>query len=610
MCGIVGIFKKNKITSQDILNTKKMADVILHRGPDDSGFYNNENISIGMRRLSIIGVSNGHQPLVTDDESISLVFNGEIYNYIELKELVKDTSYVFKTESDAEVLIPLYQKYGISCLQYLNGMYGFCLWDNIEQKGFLVRDRVGIKPLYYYNDDSNFIFGSELKSILECDLHLNLSHEAIIKYLSFMYIPTPLTPYKEIKKLKPAEYIEFSKTTFEVKNYWNLLKIKETSNLKALKNEFFENLYYSGKIESRSDVPVGISLSGGVDSSLVADMVNKFNPKNMYAFTVNYVGSENSEVDDAKMVTCKYGMKHCVIDVSYKDIIENLKKICWHMDEPSGDSAIFGTYFLSQEASKHVKVIFGGAGGDELFAGYYKHNMTSIKKIVHLLPLFLKKPIHSALCKIDKNKAYAFFRNYTAKDSFLKSSNIFSQETLEGFFTKDCKQININKEAISYFEEYNGSFINKMLYTDIKHYLTDDILLLCDKMSMASSLEMRVPLLDHKIVETAFKIRGEEKIKHREKKYLLKKWLKNILPDKILYNKKMGFGGNVDKWMKDGLKDYTFNILNSRNKTRAHMYWGLFGGKLLEKLNNLSPQQIFNLLMLETWMNVYADKNK
>jgi len=598
MCGIAGIFTPDP-KGNELKKVMMMCDTIVHRGPDEDGIFFGKYISMGMRRLSIIDVEGGHQPLYNEAGNLVLIFNGEVYNYIELKKELENNGHKFQTNSDAEVILHLYEEKGIKLLDDLNGMFAFCLWDELKNEGFIVRDRLGIKPLYYWNSNDGLMFASELKALMDFLPSIEIDETAISIYLKLMFIPAPLTPFKNVQKLTPASYIYFSRTEITSPlEYWEIPHdVDKTIIDEKLRSEFLELMKDSISLQLRSDVPVGIFLSGGLDSSMIATFAIEKMKGKVSTFNVKYQGTHFDETKYAKLVAKKLNSDHHIVEVCTKDVINLLPKIIWHMDEPHGDSAMVGTYIVSEFASRYVKVVLNGSGGDELFAGYswYLEGF-QLNRIMNMIPESLRTIVRSISEKLDFNIEFIGIFASARKSSYFQD-----------FFTN--RKIDAKKD--DFFNMYRNNqtdVINKLLYADTKYYLTDDLLLLLDKMTMAASIEGRVPLLDHRLVEWAFRIQGRLKISNNTLKYLLKEWLRNTLPSEILFRPKMGFGAPVDEWMKNGLFEECFRLIDHRPLSRERLYWGLHGKDLKKKLSSLNKQDCFKILTLELWFKIYLDK--
>src|SRR2546425_7060877 len=372
MCGIAGVYDPAGRT--DIGMVRRMCNAMVHRGPDDAGEHVEPRLAMGMRRLSIIDLTGSRQPLYNEDKTLALVFNGEIYNYRELRHDLLKRGHEFRTQGDSEVIIHLYEEKGAALVDDLNGMFAFCLWDILHGAGFLARDRLGIKPLYYKTDGRQLVFASEIKALRTVVVPVELDPASVHAYLRFMYVPAPRTPFKDIRKLPPGSYLRFGAEGVEApKTYWRPVASDGLGSWE--KEEFLSLVDDAVTLQLRSDVPVGIFLSGGIDSSLVTRLATRRMGQDVLAFTVDYVGAADPEADEAAQMAALCGCNHHVEKVGVSEVIRLLPRLLWHMDEPHGDSALVGTYAVSAAAAGQLKVVLNGTRGDELFGGYPWYNL-------------------------------------------------------------------------------------------------------------------------------------------------------------------------------------------------------------------------------------------
>lgn len=607
MCGIAGLYDPACGVSIEVV--RRMCDAIVHRGPDDSGVHVESRLAMGVRRLSIIDVAGAQQPLYNEDRTLVLVFNGEIYNYRELRQDLLERGHRFRTQGDGEVILHLYEEKGYALLDDLNGMFAFCLWDAAREEGILARDRLGIKPLYYWTMGGKLVFASEIKALREAVGAAELDLAAIHAYLRFMYIPAPLTPFKGVRKLLPASYLRFSVNGLDVpKTYWH----PRTSDRgePVDRDQFLQLVDDAIELQLRSDVPVGIFLSGGIDSSFVTRLATRKMGQRVLAFTVDYVGASESETDNAARIAELCGCDHCIVAVGTADVSRFLPRLLWQMDEPHGDSALVGTYAVSATAAREVKVVLNGTGGDELFGGYPWHYLPepALLRVLRAMP----RPIRSLVPAILRRVGFAHLENLAEwcdgpLDLFLWRHFQFKPWETQGFFLDGCEHPAPEQLLLAALESTHGDAVTRMLLADLMFYLTDDVLLVLDKMTMAASLEGRVPLLDHRVVELAFRIPGTAKVAAGRGKDLLRRWLRDLLPDVVLIRGKVGFGAPVDSWMREGLFELTHRILSTRPASRDSLFWGLRGHALRDRLRKLTPQRVFLLLCLEVWARVALD---
>jgi len=618
MCGITGRinYDRNQLVSHATLKT--MSNSIAHRGPDDEGFYIKGNIGLGFRRLSIIDLSTGHQPLSNEDESIWIIFNGEIYNFLELRDNLIKQGHIFKTKTDTETIIHLYEQYGPDCLQYLRGMFAFAIWDNNNQKLFCARDRFGIKPFYYYTDNEKFVFGSEIKAIVNSgDIDKTLSNDALDSYFAFGYISGDLSIYKHINKLQPAHYLQISlRETSKIKitRYWDIQFEPDYSKTESQwKTELEECFSETVKLHMISDVPLGAFLSGGIDSSSVVAMMAKNSPQPIKTFSIGFKEQDFNELVYAREIAVKYGCDH------HEQIVEPesmslLPKLISIYDEPFADSSAIPTYYVSKLARKHVAVALSGDGGDELFAGYSIYQW--LNKI-HSYPFnfntpFINKSIWGNIYKLmPQNQKYKGTTYFLSQNKELMSAyiSLWKKSERKKLILKKY-QLDIPSASESFKEDIlkkglKNDFISNMQNLDLRTYMVDDILTKVDRASMMNSLEVRVPLLDHKFAELVFKIPWNLKLRQNDQKYILKQTMSPYLTPNILNHRKQGFGIPLKYWFKDDLKQYVNDRLLSSNPLISMYIEQKYIKRLLKQNKDISynfSNKIWSLLVLEEWL--------
>lgn len=603
MCGICGIYNfDNSIVTENEIHL--MNEEMYLRGPDDSGIYVKNNLGMGMRRLSIIDLDKGQQPMISNDKNIIIVFNGEIYNYVELREELKKKNYKFLTNSDTEVLIYSYQEYGENFLKKLNGMFSICIYDKKSNTLIIARDRFGIKPLYFFLNQKEIIFASSIKSIKKKINKIKISKTNFLLYLSLNYVPNSNSIYGEIKKLKPAQYIKIKNKKIEFINYWTLplYKKKNTHEFNEKLKYLFEN---SIKIQSRSDVEVGAMLSGGLDSSLVSILFSKNNDNQIKTFCVDFFGKYPNEGLDAKEVANKIKSQHIDREINQDVFFSNIKKISGIIDEPISDSAIIPSFIISEMANKQkIKVILSGAGGDELFGGYSRH-YHSFKNFFHGI-LKCDSKISNKIYKILPKKLQNYFLKlnskplaYISQTSGINITSILRNLRNEKFQDELIQEIEILFNP--YLKNQNIDHKEKIMRADLFNYLPDNILSLLDKTTMMNSLEARVPFLDHRIVEHIFENNSEifEEKKFINSKSVLKKIFKNEIPDKIIKKKKIGFNAPLNKWHQESFKNFEENFSNDE-------FYNQFFIKDFHEKNNLFKKEntgfIFSLSLFDEWL--------
>jgi asparagine synthase (glutamine-hydrolysing) len=612
MCGIVGIHRRGSCVDQQLV--RRMTERLVHRGPTDEGFHFSDEIGLGMRRLSIIDIEGGHQPVYNEDRTVAVVLNGEIYNYLELAEDLRGRGHRFSTRSDTEVIAHLYEERGPSCLEALNGMFGLAIWDLRRSQLLLARDRFGEKPLYYAEDPSGIVFSSEIKSLL---LHPSISRDidanAIGDYLTLMYVRSPRTPFTAIRKLPPAHYLLADSGGVRIERWWDLAAgIRPSSlSLADAADEIQSLLDDSVRLRLRSDVPVGVFLSGGLDSSSVCALASRHVSQPLQSYAVGFIDTQFDELGYAKTVAQTFATAHHETIVSVNDALEHLPELCWHLDEPHGDSAIVPTYLVSRFAAQELRVMLSGLGGDELFGGYPRYfDGQPAEHMYRALPVGLRRAVSRILGRL----LHPRIREALEKNNLGTEARYLSRETifpsaLRGRLQNGAhREVNLQRE----FEQYHSSdTVNRFLYVDTLTYLPDDILHITDRMSMAASLEVRTPFLDDRLVRFAFGLPGAYKVDawSRSTKICFKQAMSPLLPREIVQRPKWGFGAPVRSWMRRGLEQTVRTLFEESvlleehileaGGTRAYLRHPLPGEDLYR------PQRLWMLLMLELWARVF-----
>jgi asparagine synthase (glutamine-hydrolysing) len=626
MCGIAGIYYYATSELVDVDLLRQMSQCIAHRGPDDHGIYLKDHIGLAHRRLSIIDLSpSGHQPLSNQDETIWITYNGECYNYKDFFPILKSKGYQFKSDSDTEVILHLYQEYGLDFLDKLDGMFAFAIWDSKLDRLILARDRIGIKPLYYYFDSKRLLFASELKALLaDPTIPRELNYAALGDYFKYMSIPDPGCIFRGINKLLPGYFIIVENGFVRTQQYWDLADASPDKeiNIKKASDDFIHHFDRAVASHMIADVPVGAFLSGGVDSSTVVAIASQKgkNQQPIETFSITFKGlGDFDESNFAINVAQKFGTNHHEFDLT-PDLIRALPKIVWHADEPFAISSGFALYFLSELTSQYTKVVLSGDGGDEVFAGYPWRHWTEPR-----LPAKLVTPIISFFDFVGLHNLPGFQRvqkillrsNLTPADVYEQTLWNFSPPSLSSLLTKDaCETINETKQASAihqYYEHWdNASSLSRKLYTDLKTTLVSEMLTKVDRMTMAFGLEARVPFLDHHLVEWAFHLPDLYKLHGVNGKYIVKKALENYLPRKILYRRKHGFNVPLRIWIRDQLKEMMQDVLSSRRFNDR----GLFRPEVVQQIlkNHFVEEkdysdQIFSLIALELWFQQFVDNS-
>ena len=617
MCGICGIYNfDNSLVDSHTLN--RMNNSMHLRGPDDYGVYFDDYFGMAMRRLSIIDLEHGHQPISNSDNTIHVVFNGEIYNYIELRSSLKKKGYIFKTESDTEVLIFLYEEYGLDAVNYLTGMFVFSIWDEKEKRLWIARDHLGVKPLVYFINNDAFVFASTVDALSEHpEFKKEVDEESVLLYFMLSYIPAPRTFWKGVCKLLPGHYITIEDGKLNTKCYWNLEPKKEANMYKFPFPDMVKSaIKRSITLHSRSDVPVGSFLSGGIDSGIVTAMFCKSTSKEVHTFTMDFEGKNHNEGKEASMVASMYNTNHHSYTIDADNALEELESLIAIIDEPMSDSAIIPSYVLSQSAKKkYIKVVLNGAGGDELFGGYYRH-YRHLKNIffgkLKLIPLGFLVSIGRFF---GRNVQHYLTLGWSKELEF----GISTSGVHLGLFEKiiqnsdNFKQaVNLTKEQFSclpIYEKKWGYRYSRML-TDINNYLVDNVLAITDKSSMASSVEARVPLLERHLAELAFSIPDKENIGNdfKDAKSILKKVFKKHLPIEILDRKKTGFNAPVHDWVGSKNSKIGKRVCNPKNI----LIRKLFDIEAIKEIWNddkdrvAACETIFMIYVLDLWLEAHG----
>jgi asparagine synthase (glutamine-hydrolysing) len=565
MCGITGFnFEDSKLI-------RKMTDQLKHRGPDDHGYYTDRHVSLGHRRLSIIDLSRkGRQPMSNSDGTVWITYNGEVYNYKEIRQALEG-KYKFMSSTDTEVIIHAYEEYGLDFLKKLRGMFAFCIYDSRKKILILARDNVGKKPLYYYFDGDKFIFASEIKAILQCDIHKSLDRNALISYLAFQYSIGEQTMFSGIKKVLGGHYLILDLKTKELKTqkYWDIREDILQRDVIYFIKRLRELLEESASLRLRSDVPVGAFLSGGIDSSIAVAFARD---KVDYDFHTFSMGFEHfSELDYARKVAEYLDTEHHEIIIREKDVIKHFPKVAWHFDEPVGDAATIANYFLAQYARRHVKVILAGEAGDELFAGYdnYRDNMRYHVKLpipkagrkmfssfIRASPLYIKG---NPWTNRNIRRLHYISQTDLARAHLYTTMGLSEHEI--PWLLKDKSGIDVYGKAIIPRNIRNP--LNYVLALDLKNILPEKFLMKADKATMANSVEERLVIMDKEIVEFSYKIPPGLKIRENRGKWILRKAGKERLKGvkEILWRGKQGFGVPIDSWIKSELRDYVLQRL-------------------------------------------------
>lgn len=621
MCGICGKFFPFSGQPVQLELIKKMADALKHRGPDGDGFYVKSNVGLGHRRLNIIDLEGGKQPIFNEDGNLVVVFNGEIYNFQTLRNELIGNGHKFRTKSDTEVLLHGYEQWGAKLLQRLRGMFAFAIWDSRKKELFLARDRIGIKPLYYAWDGCSFLFGSEIKALLADDtLERNIELTALDDFLTYRYIPAPKTIFKNIYKLEAGHYLLVSEFGIKDQAYWD---IEFSGNGMASEDEMAAGLLSELKesIQAHliSDVPLGAFLSGGIDSSAVVGLMSDFIDKPINTASIGFNENAFNELPYARMVAEKYRTvpHERTVDSRASDILDTL---VWHFDEPFADDSMVPTYYVSQIAREKVTVCLSGDGGDENFAGYRRYRFDVLENHLRaLLPKSLRRPLFAALAAIYPKadwlpqvlRAKTLLTNlsYSPEQGYFNSLAWFKSGQKRLFYKESLQKSLSGYDPFNVFKTHFDRVrdldpLSRIQYVDMKTYLVDDILVKVDRTSMAHSLEVRVPLLDHQFMEYAAKIPSRHKLNGGEGKFILKKALKDIVPAEILNRSKRGFSMPLADWFRHDLKPvFERSVLTGDaqictwfEKSAIEQMW-----KQHQRGTRDFAHELWTLLILERW---------
>ncbi len=627
MCGITGFINADG-RAIDTALLEKMNAAIIHRGPDDDGFYVNENVGLGMRRLSIIDLSGGKQPIHNQDKTAWLVFNGEIYNYQQLREDLEKQGSKFYTKSDTEVVLHLYDRHGVDFLQHLRGMFALAIWDTRDTSLFLARDRVGKKPLLYsHQPNGDLIFGSEFQALLKHpSISREIDFEAIHHYLSYICVPAPMTAYKQIRKLEPGHWLRWKKGEIETKRYWlpdfsEKLDISESE----AQDEVLKILRESVRLRMISEVPLGAFLSGGVDSSAVVALMAQESSQPVKTFSIGFEEQDFSELKYAKKVAEHVGAEYHEFIVK-PNAVEVLPTLIEHYGEPYADSSAIPTYYVSKETRKHVTVALNGDGGDESFGGYERYAAMRLAERYKRFPGILRKPFVEFPLSLLPTPDGRQNRLRSAK-RFVKAAALpkttrylnwvsggaesIKKDLYTDSFKHETAAFESERIVKTWFDRANGiGVLDASLMTDQQTYLPNDLLVKVDIASMAVSLEARSPFLDHNLIEFAAKLPENIKVRGLDTKTLLKKIAAKLVPPEVVYRRKMGFGVPVGYWLRNEMKDFLYEVLLSEKSLNRGIFKPAAIKDLIER--HVSGKEdltfpVWTLLMLELWFQMFID---
>ena len=626
MCGIYGELNPAGVNST---LAEEATERLRHRGPDEGGSWLGEAVFLGMRRLSIIDLAGGQQPIWNEEGTRCIIFNGELYNFLDLRPELLAKGHLFRSESDTEVVLHSYDEWGVDCLKRFNGMFAFAIWDKVKEELFVARDRIGEKPLYYYRAGPRLLFSSEIKAILtDPTVPRELNPRGLTNFLTFGHSVAPETIYKNIFKLLPGHYFIASGTGFAIREYWDVGDDAETV---PSRDAFTEDDYAKAILELLddsvrrrivADVPVGAFLSGGVDSSAIVALMKRHASGPVKTFSLGFsIGGAYNELAEARRIARHFGTEHHELNVEHADLVETLRTLVYHYDEPFGDAASFPLYLLSRFARDHVKVVLSGDGGDELFGGYRRYAVDRFAQTYQRLPQFLTRRLIPAIAgKLPRlRRTKRAFETLPIRNPALRYAGwltLFTPEMLTDLLAPGIADDGHNTFApyLHYYERAKrlpcSDHLNRLMYVDLKTWLPDAYLEKADKATMACSLEARLPILDHRLAELAFQIPGRFKIRGRSLKRIFKRALEGIIPAEVLRRPKHGFAVPTDPWFRGELKEFTFDVLLD-GRARAR---GYFNSKVIERLwgehtegRHVWDAQLWLLLNFELWHRLYLD---
>jgi asparagine synthase (glutamine-hydrolysing) len=606
-----------------------MTSIMRHRGPDADGFHVGCGVGLGHRRLSIIDLSTGDQPIYNEDRTKAIVFNGEIYNFPELRQDLEDRGHRFASRTDTEAILHAYEEYGDRCVERLRGMFAFAIWDATARRLFLARDRVGKKPLYYHHTPGRLLFGSELKALTaDPSVNRELSLEALDAYLSFGAVPAPWTIYRGIEQLPPAHYLVWEGGRIRKAEYWDVVLHQGSLRNEAEYLEEFDALFNEAVgMRMISDVPLGAFLSGGVDSSIVVASMAGYSSRPVATTTIIFNEREFNEAPHARAVARTFGTDHQEVTVE-PQAAEILPSLVWHLDEPFADSSALPTYYVCRAARERVTVALSGDGGDEVFAGYaWRYYLNRVEhQVRRRLPGWFRRgclgPLASVWPKGDRLprplRWKFFLRNLSLEPeyAYFCDMSLFTPEDKRALLTRDFRRVLNGHEPASLFGEKFArvaglDHLSRILYVDTKTYLPNDILVKVDRMAMANSLEVRSPLLDHKIIEFAATLSPDLKFRRRTPKYLLKRYLERFLSADLIHRPKQGFSIPLAEWLRGELRETAWDLLLSQ-RPRCR---GYFAPEAVQHLWEAHQRRVrdhshhlWTLMVLELWHRLFVDQ--
>ena len=624
MCGIAGVVSATRESNITEALVRQMCDPIIHRGPDDEGILVADGAGLGMRRLSIIDLAGGHQPVFNEDRSAWVVYNGEVYNFPELRPELERRGHRFYTRTDTEVIIHLYEEMGADCVQKLRGMFGLAIYDKTKRKLILARDRLGKKPLHYALFKGNLYFGSEIKSILAVAPELaEVNAQGLLEYLHYGYVPEPITAFTGIHKLPPGHLLEYEKGKISIRQYWDLPEYGTHSpkSEEECLEELEQRLYEATRIRLISDVPLGAFLSGGTDSSTIVALMARASSAPVKTFSIGFTKDDFNEARYARMVAQKFSTDHHEM-ILEPDVVRTVEHLTSSLEEPFGDSSMLPTYYVSQMARQHVTVALSGDGGDEVFAGYDRYRIHSNRRLFELVPegarKFYRDRVFPLLPNTMRGRRFSYNVSLPWQERYVDGlSFVQSLERDTPLLSQDFRDLlrdgdepgNVLRRYFAKAPAHDP--VSQVLYVDTKTYLVGDILTKVDRMSMLNSLEVRVPILDHVFLEWVTSLSPEWKLRGSRQKYILRKLAERVgVPREALYREKRGFSLPLVHWMRNELKDMLTILLEPRTLERGYFVPDgvrrLMDNHLLRGRTMTGP--LWRLLMFELWHRNFLEK--
>ena len=624
MCGIAGVVSATRESNITEAMVRHMCDQIVYRGPDDEGILVQDGAGLGMRRLSIIDLSGGHQPVFNEDHTAWIVYNGEIYNFLELRAELEGRGHRFSTRCDTEVIIHLYEEMGADCVKKLRGMFGLAIYDKVKRKLVLARDRLGKKPLHYAQVGNKLYFASEIKSILAVAPELaEVNSQGLLEYLNFGYVPDPITIFTGIHKLPPGHLLEFADGKIQVRQYWDLPQYGTyvPKSEEELLEELERRLYEATRIRLISDVPLGAFLSGGTDSSTVVALMARASSGPVKTFSIGFKHDDFNEAEFARTVARRFGTDHHEL-ILEPNVVETVEHLTSSLEEPFGDSSMLPTYYVSEMARRHVTVALSGDGGDEMFAGYDRYGIHAKRGVFEAIPewarRFYRESVFPHLPRSMPGRRFSYNASLPWQERYIDGLSFlpaFERDfPILSHDLRDVLRHSVDpgiamRRAFAQAPAHDP--MSELLYVDTKTYLVGDILTKVDRMSMLNSLEVRVPILDHEFVEWVAALPAEWKRRGNESKYILRKLAERLgVPRDVIYRKKRGFSLPLVHWMKNELKDMLAMLLDERTLQRGYFDPAGVRRMMDDHLTGrrVLSQRLWRLLMFELWHRNFLEK--